>query len=258
MNEFTMFLHPHNEYISNFIRKYGLWEPYTSEILLEICRKNSDSIFIDIGANLGWFSLLAASRGMSVIAFEPIKSNYDLFLRSIKNNNYQELITVHRVALGDVERKMVFNVAEKNMGLCSTRELIPTDHSTSEICIVKKLDSFLLNNTKNLIIKIDTEETELSVLRGMVNTLKSDLVTHIIIEISRYQQELFDILLMYGFVKAVNIGYDPDKVRKNILDTDYLKNPKYHTTLEYIRKEIEGLTDQENQQRMILFLKVFK
>lgn len=38
---------------------------------------NKTLIFFDIGANIGWFTFAAASKGIKVKAFEPFKSNLD-------------------------------------------------------------------------------------------------------------------------------------------------------------------------------------
>ena len=70
---FHITLHPHIEYISEFIRKYGYWEKIETEILYEIFKANKNILFIDIGSNLGYFSLLAASLGINTISFEPVR-----------------------------------------------------------------------------------------------------------------------------------------------------------------------------------------
>ena len=40
--------------------------------------------FVDIGANIGWLSLNMAALGVQVIAFEPMKKNFEMFQSTLK------------------------------------------------------------------------------------------------------------------------------------------------------------------------------
>lgn len=56
---------------------------------------------MDIGANIGWFTLAAASRGYHVVAFEPFIDNQAAIDKSIiENPGFDNLIVLHKVALG--------------------------------------------------------------------------------------------------------------------------------------------------------------
>jgi FkbM family methyltransferase len=82
----------------------------------EILKKDK-LLFIDIGANIGYYSLLAASIGIKCIAFEPIQKNYRLFEKSIKQNNFQHLIKLYKIALGEEHKMVEFNIINHNMGV---------------------------------------------------------------------------------------------------------------------------------------------
>ena len=80
---FILNLHEGNEYISKYIRAYNCWEPLTTELILELFKqKTTDTVFVDIGANVGYFSMLAASKNIPVVAFEPVESNFSLLKKS--------------------------------------------------------------------------------------------------------------------------------------------------------------------------------
>lgn len=83
-NMFKINLHKHSEWISNFIRKNNYWDKIDTEILNEMFKKNKNMIFVDIGANIGYFYLFLSSFGVKSIGFEPMKENYELFEKSIK------------------------------------------------------------------------------------------------------------------------------------------------------------------------------
>lgn len=253
---FNINLH-NNEYISNWIRKYKYWEKPTSEVLIELLKKNTNTCLIDIGANIGYFSLLSASLGHSVIAFEPIIDNIQLFRKSVNDNNFEKFIKIFEVAIGDDNSELVFNVSKNNMGICSTRDLLSSDYSYSEVVQVKTLDSYKLYKKEvPLVIKIDVEHMEKSVLLGMSETLKSPFLNYIIIEISFYDEEIFQILINNGFTIVVNIGYDSlDNNLELNFNTNYLEDKKYYMSLLEFQRNMKNNKSSDNQQRIILAMK---
>jgi len=58
-------------------------------------------IFVNIGANIGYYSLLARQHGKKVMAFEPMPDNLKIFLRNIMSNTGFEDIEVFPIALAD-------------------------------------------------------------------------------------------------------------------------------------------------------------
>ena len=244
-------LHEGDEYISNYIRAYNCWEPLTTELILELLKqKTPDTVFVDIGANLGYFSMLAASKNIPVVAFEPVESNFSLLKKSITDNNFEHLILPYKIPLSDKKEEIIINVSENNMGRCSTRKLLEHDFSYSEKHTSEILDTFFgINNINNLIIKIDVEEAEKNVLYGMEDTIKSGKVSNIIIELSRYDIEIFNFLRKYDFNKCIIIGYTD----KNIVDTNtnYLKTPKYISTIDAL--ELSYQKNPNNQSKILFF-----
>jgi FkbM family methyltransferase len=250
---FILNLHESEEYISRHIRANNSWEPLTTEVILELLKKNiPDTVFVDIGANIGYFSMLAASKNVPVIAFEPVEANYSLLKKSITENNFEHLIVSYKMPLSDKKEEVIINVSENNMGLCSTRKLLDYDFSYSEKHMSENLDNFFgINTSNNLIVKIDVEETEKKVLYGMENTMRSGKVSHIIIEISGYDIDIFNFFRKHGFNVCRNIGFT-DKI---IIDenTNYLQSEKYISTLDAMELSFQ---QNPNNQSMMLFSKV--
>lgn len=223
---FVLNLHEGPEYISNYIRTYYCWEPITTEIVLELLKDATpNTIFVDIGANIGYFSMLAASKNFHVVAFEPVEANLSLLKKSIADNNFDKLILTHKTLISDKKEEVIVNVSKHNMGLCSTRLLLDSDFCYSETHMTDILDTYFgINTINNLIIKIDVEETEKNVLYGMEDTMKSGKVSHIIIEVARYDKDIFDFFRKHGYNRCVDIGYDD---REYYEHTEYLKQDKY-------------------------------
>ena len=81
----AIFVHDERDrHVSRQLRESGIWEPYESRLLLDSLQPGA--VFLDVGANLGYFSLLAADRvgpAGKVVAIEPDPANFLLLQRSI-------------------------------------------------------------------------------------------------------------------------------------------------------------------------------
>jgi len=85
----------------------GVHEPGLTRFLLERFSSAGGSSFLDVGANLGYFSCLlgklAGPRG-KVVAIEPEPNNFKLLQRNLRNNGLKN-VTVHECAVGGWRRK---------------------------------------------------------------------------------------------------------------------------------------------------------
>lgn len=148
-------------------------------------RVKEGSVFVDIGANIGLFSLTASklvgNKG-SVISFEPFSKNYDSLHTNISLNRFTN-IQIEQVAIGDTieNTTLYYNEKEKNFGMVSMNE---TDYSIKEKTTVITLDSYVTKNKIDAIdfIKIDIEGNEFSALNGM-KTVLTNLNPILLIEI---------------------------------------------------------------------------
>lgn len=121
-----------------------------------------DSIFVDVGANIGTVAIPIAKIVHKVVAFEPVKDNRDLLEENILLNKCTN-IDVHAVALGK-EHGTVSLVAQDG-GDAATYSV----RKGSDTPVIP-LDSLLL---KADFIKIDVEGYELEVLQGARETLRT-------------------------------------------------------------------------------------
>jgi len=132
------------------------------------------SIAIDVGANLGIWSLLAARRGASVHAFEPVPGISERFQRHLDLNGVGS-VTVNRLALGAEAGSLPFFAAPTiNTGASSlARPLTP--HVEIRVPVVT-LDSYIEREGIERIdlMKVDVEGAEILVFRGARRLLSSD------------------------------------------------------------------------------------
>ncbi|MEP0872333.1 FkbM family methyltransferase [Trichocoleus desertorum AS-A10] len=172
-----------------------LYETEVSDFLIQTLRPGDR--FIDIGAHVGYFSLLAATLvggSGSVLAFEMESANYKKILENIELNQLSNL-KVFNVALGAETKEAQFFVnldndgghALWNVGAHQFNQKSRMSQATKKVSATT-LDQALTdqNSIPPKMIKIDTEGAELQVLKGSINILKSHRVPYIISEVNRF------------------------------------------------------------------------
>jgi len=149
--------------------KRGLHEQVLSTFVLRELRLRDDAVALDIGANLGWYSLLLARRWprARIHAFEPEPRNLALLRSNLQRNGITN-VTVPGSAVAERDGAMqFFPYAEKNMGRHS---LVPQAGCTPITVPVVTLDGFLqqqrLDPADVQFVKIDVEGYELPALQG--------------------------------------------------------------------------------------------
>jgi len=102
---FNLYVYTSNDYVSNIILREKSWETGETKAILSALRnykekhgiKNlNDVLFLDIGAQIGWHSLVAASHGFKVMAFEPMEKSQYLFRRNICFNRSLDIININK------------------------------------------------------------------------------------------------------------------------------------------------------------------
>ncbi|MBK8034016.1 MAG: FkbM family methyltransferase [Chloroflexi bacterium] len=151
------------------------WHGYQSrnELLLLNRLLSPDMTFVDIGANMGEFTLFAAKRltNGQVIAFEPQPSLYQLLQENIALNHFQQVRT-YNLALADQPGTLTMYTstdavahAGVNEGLASLFQSTERAEVVGEVA-VELLDTLLEHEPRIDFIKLDVEGAEPLVLRG--------------------------------------------------------------------------------------------
>ena len=176
------------EYIQQSIFFLGYYEIRESRLIRRLLRPGDT--FVDIGANLGWFTVLGSKRvGQhgKVIAFEPSTNIWLQLNRSVEINR---LCNVHleRLALSDeTGTTFLTGATAENSGLASIISATKgSSHGQGEDVAVTKFDDYWKReiNARVRLVKIDVEGAELKVLEGMKNFLQARQCDYLMIEIS--------------------------------------------------------------------------
>jgi len=187
---FGMYVYMNNDFVSNDIRALGAWDLKKLRQFQKLLKKfarlknltKSQVIYIDIGANIGWFSFAIASLGYQVIAFEPLLDNEILIRSSLcRNPTLMSNITFVNKGLGEKAQKCLIYSHDKNIGdghtLCGSHELNRTDWEIRSTIEIVRLDDVLFEGKTGFplqnvgLVKIDTEGHEPYLLIGASRSL---------------------------------------------------------------------------------------
>jgi FkbM family methyltransferase len=166
------------ERISETIYTYGFFDEKVTRLVMAAVRKG-DTV-IDVGAHIGYFSLLLSKlvgESGRVVSFEPTPSTYKILKdNTLKHQNIQ----IENLAIGDFEGVMPINDYGLIMCAWNTLSSTPRDNKLNtdtagnivDVNVVS-LDSYVIKNQlKPDVIKIDAENYESNVIKGMFNTIK--------------------------------------------------------------------------------------
>lgn len=207
-NEFTVEISTATDIIERHILFQGYFEFRESLFIRNVLRNGQ--VFVDIGANIGWHSLLAAARvgGTGrVIAFEPASRAFNHLLRNIRMNQFAQVEALHHGLSNREDSIGIFTCEEANSGANSLYGA--GQSSPIEQVRVRPGDEVLaeLGISTIDLCKIDVEGAELDVLEGLAQTLRNRRIRAIMIEINRDSlgragrspEELISLLASHGF-----------------------------------------------------------
>lgn len=159
------------DWVDQFIYATGIYEEPTAHLIAQLLQPGST--FVDVGANIGFFSLLAArivgEKGR-VLAFEPGPSQRKRLLTNIALNGLKNL-SVAEQALSDVSEYVTLHLGPPNhSGISSLRTISPD--LPSIIVQSLRLDDWWDETLPLHLVKLDVEGAEGKVLRGMASCIR--------------------------------------------------------------------------------------
>ena len=170
LGRYKMFVDTSDVGLSSHLMLDGHWEMWLTKALAGVVKPGM--VVVDIGANLGYFTLLMAdlvgAEG-AVHAFEPNPAVADRLAKSIDVNGFRERVSLHRDPLGEQDGVQVFLAVP--VGEPKNAHLTPHANSVGAVGVTtRRFDSYpgLLEAD---VIKIDAEGAELGIWRGMSGRL---------------------------------------------------------------------------------------
>jgi len=203
------------ERASELMEETGIIEDMLAEL-------TADDVFYDVGANVGLYSLFAAERAGTVVAFEPHPSNLDSLEQNLERNGVSAKVV--RGALSDHSGETELYSAGDEAG-AGTHTLAPDQVSNRTITVSSYVgDELVAGGTlpAPTVAKLDVQGAEYRVLKGLETALEEGSLRVIYCELHPEQvkkiggsvDDLTSLLEKYGF--EISLLVDKEDVTSNV------------------------------------------
>lgn len=155
------------------------WEDFERplpRVFREAVMQNS-GVVVDVGANTGFYALIAGHCGRRVLAFEPVPQVRNILAQNVKANRLARTIKISSSAASDRRGRATLYMPDPSHGLIETSSSLNAEFQSYAGTIevdVAPLDELLPRGRKIGVVKIDAEGHEAAVLRGAARTLERD------------------------------------------------------------------------------------
>ena len=200
-----MKLSPHDEG-HGCIAFTGFYELPLTRRIVKLAQKGG--LFIDVGANYGYFSLLwvAQKKGNRVIAFEASPRNHEAIESNISDSSLNHFIDFRRNAVGKESGIMKFSLGPSEQTGWGGIVLADNRNDTVEVPVVR-LDHVLKDDVFVDVLKIDIEGADIWALMGAERLLRDKKIGRIFYEENR--------------PRMVELGIHPGEAKTFLESHDY-------------------------------------
>ena len=178
---------------------------------------DSNDTFVDIGANIGLYSLMAAAHGVTkVYAFEPNPFSFSVLSRNIISNSYDSVIFPFCLAMNECSSVVTFKLGGLHAGSIENEISDEGQHpdspsiTTASFSVDELFDVQGISSINHM--KIDVDGLELEILRGATGLLSNKALKSILVEdTSKNQDEVSKItslLAEFNFLQTHAWGRD--------------------------------------------------
>lgn len=196
-------------------------------------RLTSASVFVDIGSNIGFFTIYCALKDAEVWSFEPSPEVFDLLRRNVELNGVGKKVRLENVALYDSERELKLHpdwhdwpslpdgkVDYERHGNSGGLSLVPGSGGPYTFTS-KTLDSYLLGHCD--LVKMDAQGAEFAILHGAYGTIEK----HRPVVLFEYEPPRSDIVPFSEFQKFFDgLNYKVDCIGGDGNWLDYAAIPQ--------------------------------
>src|SRR5712692_869027 len=167
-------------FMYDYLSRFGKYEGEVTSTLSALVTK--DTTFIDVGANIGYFTVLFARQARAVHAFEPVPSVFDSLSRNISLNDLKNVRAFQRAVSKESGRLRIF---ESKISEGHDSAIKRPEHDRSIFVEAVSLDEVIEPSAASIVMKVDTEGSEMDVVLGAQGLIRSGRVSAIVLEWAR-------------------------------------------------------------------------
>ena len=194
---YSQFIFAPPDLISRHLIRDGFWEKGLNDQLVADERQRTTSterLVVDLGANVGSFSLFALSRGYRVISFEMQPRVFTLCALSVRLNGWSSRWRGFNVPLSDADNESVsFTPYRGNIGRTEMRD----DDAGSERATARRLDTLLSGVESIFFLKVDIEGMEWRVVPTLLPWFEHGLIENAAFEFQPGRRSIELIKFLY-------------------------------------------------------------
>ena len=208
-------------YVSKDIVKTGCYERPTVRAFIEVMETDSTFVLLDLGCNIGAFTITAAAHGFTVVGMDPVQRNLQLLTKSLCLGRLQQNVTLLWNAVSDIRGTAYYKVNKGNVGGTNVRisnqksREIDMDH-TAEAILLNDLMEFKVFDSRPVFIKMDIEGSEYRALFGGKRFLSAVDVRYLLMEWRFYRTKTWAKSLIPFLEKLHFEPYSGDDFRKRL------------------------------------------
>ncbi len=178
LNHLSLYVHEHGDaYVSKKIAEEGVWEAYETHLISQLLK--SGATFVDVGANIGYYSVIASrlvGEQGQVFSFEPEAKNFSLLAENCRVHALDNCCLIN-AGLAASQGEAQIHLSSDNFG---DHQIYDAGLSRSQQTIqLVSGDSFFDQQKPKIdrmdVLKIDTQGAEMQVMSGLKQTLKNSL-----------------------------------------------------------------------------------
>ena len=217
------------KFLGPSVMQNGSFEVIETKILIKLFFQAD--IFVNVGANFGYYICMARNMGVRSIAIEPIPINQRILKQNLIENNWDQNVILHPIACGNSNGNVT--IYGEGTGASIIPGWAQNPSRLKHIVPMKKLDNILSNEkvTSKSVILIDVEGFEFDVLLGAENILGSPDKPVIMLESGLTDHrsegglnlkflEIFKFIVKNGYrvfsVNDINFEITQELIEKNI------------------------------------------
>lgn len=189
--------------LSQYVYFFGFWEPLVSRLINE--RLSPGQTFVDVGANTGWYTVLAAHAvGPTgrVVAIEASGENFRWLKENVRKNGLENVRLVNQAAWSSESELTLFQGPPSHSGVSTVVESFAENQQCGPVGVIRARPLTSLLNEEEIstvrVLKIDVEGAELEVIKGlepMLDSAPNNL--EVFLELNPHQYDVNEILLPF-------------------------------------------------------------